>query len=264
MTFRINRKIYSLIICTATLISSIASAGDLSNSDLLKLIKSGLPEDVIILTIQQSNPKFDKSADGLIALKAGGASPEILKAVLSAGAQNSVQNTNSAQSSNAQTGAVAGEFLSNDRIVMIADGIAQDLRKEMFQTRNPIIPTHFNPSVVAFFKGEKARVRIKAGAVKFQLALPPEAEPEISFHIFRFALSKLPPGFRQVTLVKMGPASMGVDTKIIVPKSYVALNNSKKVIPGTNGWEYQPTEPLTPGEYGILFTGGNLYSFGVD
>ena len=55
-----------------------------ANSDILRLIKAGVPESTIILAIQSGSVKFDSSPDGLIELKTQGASEPVLAAVLSA------------------------------------------------------------------------------------------------------------------------------------------------------------------------------------
>ena len=50
----------------------------LTNADVLKMVKSGLPESVIVLAIQSSPAKYDVSPDGLITLhKAGVTRPEM-------------------------------------------------------------------------------------------------------------------------------------------------------------------------------------------
>jgi hypothetical protein len=66
-----------LLIC-----SGLVAQTALNNDGVLKLIKAGLSDDLIISTIQASPGAFDTSADGLIALKNGGATEKVLSAIL--------------------------------------------------------------------------------------------------------------------------------------------------------------------------------------
>ena len=54
----------------------------LDNDTVIRLVKSGLSEDLILTTINTSQGSFDTSANGLIALKTGGASDKIISAIM--------------------------------------------------------------------------------------------------------------------------------------------------------------------------------------
>jgi hypothetical protein len=54
----------------------------LDNSAVIKLVKAGLSDDLIISTVNATPGKYDTSADGLIALKAGGASDKVVSAIV--------------------------------------------------------------------------------------------------------------------------------------------------------------------------------------
>ncbi|MHB1516631.1 MAG: DUF2846 domain-containing protein [Acidiferrobacteraceae bacterium] len=56
-----------------------------ANTDVLKMLKAGLPESVVLAKIHMEPGKFDTSADALIALKKAGASEAVLDAVLDHG-----------------------------------------------------------------------------------------------------------------------------------------------------------------------------------
>ncbi len=56
----------------------------LTNDDILKLAKAGLPDSVVIAKIKSSNCEFDTSADALIKLKGAGVSGPVLQAVVEA------------------------------------------------------------------------------------------------------------------------------------------------------------------------------------
>ena len=54
----------------------------MNNDAVLKLVKAGLSDDLIITTINSAPGTYDTSADGLIALKQGGASDKVISAIL--------------------------------------------------------------------------------------------------------------------------------------------------------------------------------------
>jgi len=54
----------------------------LNNDSVIKMVKAGLSDDVIVTTINASPGAYDTSADGLIALKQAGVSNKVIDAVL--------------------------------------------------------------------------------------------------------------------------------------------------------------------------------------
>ena len=60
-----------------------ALAAPLTNQDVITLIRGGLGEAVVLQAIDTSEPAFDTSAAGLLALKNGGASDAVIQRVLS-------------------------------------------------------------------------------------------------------------------------------------------------------------------------------------
>lgn len=54
----------------------------LNNDAVIKLVKAGLSDDLIVSTINASPGTFDTSADGIIALKTAGASDKVVAAIL--------------------------------------------------------------------------------------------------------------------------------------------------------------------------------------
>src|SRR5450432_2946167 len=54
----------------------------LNNGSVTKLIKAGLSDDLIVSTINAAPGTYDASADGLIAMKAAGASDKVVSAIV--------------------------------------------------------------------------------------------------------------------------------------------------------------------------------------
>jgi hypothetical protein len=57
----------------------------LNNDSVIKLVKAGLSDDLIVSTINGSPGNYDTSADGIIALKTAGASDKVLAAIVQKG-----------------------------------------------------------------------------------------------------------------------------------------------------------------------------------
>ncbi len=55
-----------------------APAGPMTNRDVIRLVKAGVSEDLIIAKIRQSKTKFDVSVDGLVTLKQAGVSDNLI------------------------------------------------------------------------------------------------------------------------------------------------------------------------------------------
>ena len=60
------------------------SSKPLTNSDVTRMVKSGAPESVIVLSIQTNPTDFDVSAEGLIALQKAAVSQKAMTAILTA------------------------------------------------------------------------------------------------------------------------------------------------------------------------------------
>jgi hypothetical protein len=62
--------------------SAGAAQQTMNNDAVIKLVKAGLPDDLIVTTINASPGKYDTSGDALIALRNAGADSKVISAVL--------------------------------------------------------------------------------------------------------------------------------------------------------------------------------------
>lgn len=84
-------------ICVSTATSSVVAQQankPLTNADIIEMLKAGLPESTIILSIQQSPTNFDTSPKALIELKQQGASAKVLDAIVQAQAKRTETTEN--------------------------------------------------------------------------------------------------------------------------------------------------------------------------
>ena len=68
----------SFLLC----LSTAAAQQALNNDAVIKLVKAGLSDDLIVTTINASPGEYDTSANGLIALKTAGASDKVVAAIV--------------------------------------------------------------------------------------------------------------------------------------------------------------------------------------
>jgi len=64
------------------LCSNVGAQTTLNNRSVIKLVKAGLSDDLIIATVNAAPGTHDASADGLIALKTAGASDKLVSAIV--------------------------------------------------------------------------------------------------------------------------------------------------------------------------------------
>jgi len=62
--------------------SFLAAQQVMNNDSVIKLVKAGLSDDLIVTTVNSSPGAYDTSADGLIALKSAGASDKVVAAIV--------------------------------------------------------------------------------------------------------------------------------------------------------------------------------------
>jgi len=61
---------------------AVTAQQTLNNDAIVKLVKAGLSDDLIVTTINAQSGSYDTSADGIIALKAAGASDKVVAAIV--------------------------------------------------------------------------------------------------------------------------------------------------------------------------------------
>jgi hypothetical protein len=71
-----------LLLASVALCSTLFAQQSLNNESIIKLVKAGLSDDLIVTTINASPGIYDTSADGLIALKTAGASEKVVSAIV--------------------------------------------------------------------------------------------------------------------------------------------------------------------------------------
>jgi hypothetical protein len=100
----------AILACLLLLLCPVLLAQQaLDNASVIKLVKAGLSEDLIVTTINSSAGTYDTSANGLIALKKAGASDKVMAAVVLRASGATSGGTAAVPASNNPSGATPGE-----------------------------------------------------------------------------------------------------------------------------------------------------------
>src|SRR5579872_2687514 len=76
-----KRMAVALLLASAPLLAQDAQK-TLTNTDVVKMVKGGLPESVVVSAIQSSPGKYDISPDALIALQKDGVTAKEMDAII--------------------------------------------------------------------------------------------------------------------------------------------------------------------------------------
>src|SRR5579885_1246713 len=94
----------TLLLLTLPCSLSGQSSKPLTNTDVVKMVKGGLPESVIISSIQSSPAKYDISPDALLALQKDGVTAKEMDAMIAESKKTPVASDTSASATPAATG----------------------------------------------------------------------------------------------------------------------------------------------------------------
>jgi len=83
--FKIATTLTVIAICASTASLGQQTQAPLTNADVVKMVKGGLPESVVVSAIQKSPGNYDTSVDGLIALHKAGVTQNEMDAIMAAG-----------------------------------------------------------------------------------------------------------------------------------------------------------------------------------
>ena len=224
----------------------------LTNDSVVKMVKAGLPDAVIIQKIRASERKFDTSADALIKLKGAGVPDKVIEAMV--GGPAAAPPSAAAPS---HTGA-AGEA----SIAHVAGGSQKRLKSVIGNMEFKVEP----------FGGSRHEVVLNEPRAQYRIA---EKEPVFlapNAATYQWVLVRLKPGKRDRNLPMnddsghwvYGGATyrQGVDSKYAIKLTTEPAPNG--------GLRLKPAEPLKPGEYGLVAASrGQLnlvevFDFGVE
>lgn len=261
------------VFCMVPLVASAATK-PLTNADVITMLKAGLPENTIILSIQQTEAKFDTSPQSLILLKKQGVSTKVLDVMLSkqAGLTSPSKPSTVAMSTAEFTGIrtfIDGKFVPMKRSKTLARSSAGFLGFGVLKGR-------------AVLDGPSAKLRLVNNTPMFELALPSDVDASDYITLVNLAVKE---DRRQIETSRVDKTFLeGVVVKDGFPKDrVVAINIEDTGVKTPSGmiiYRVKVADSIPPGEYAIVRAAtesagdeglsaqksvqANYYDFGVD
>ena len=250
-----------LIVSVTCLVVAQAEKKTLTNPDVVRLLKGGVPEDTVVLMIQNSPARYDTTPDAVLELTKAGVTGKVLDAMVKA-----QQGTTTAPGSNAPGAspipATAFPQHSRFRSAMLLNGTNKiEIKQSQAQYDSTVVP--FFGKAVRFFQGKNALLRITNDLPVFEVALMANHIPSEILTLHKPTVKK---DKREIFL--QGVAGPGVKIKPDKKKDTVPLTIEEAGKENTPGvalalYRVRPASPLQGGEY-VLEVFHSFYSFGVD
>lgn len=257
----------------AALIANAALAAALTNSDVIKMAQAKIDPAIIVTSIENSQPAFDVTPQGLIELSSAQVPQPVIAAMIK---RSSVPATPAASATPA---APASELMSPSEVIFVDGEKTTPMRYLTPQTRSAARALGFGGfGTYAVLRGTSASFKTHNGQPSFLVSVPNQAQPESYVTLASFAVR--PNGSREVLI---GGGYMSYSTGIH-PDRVMAVTSEKatdqtKAQKGFTIYKVTPKAKLSIGQYAvILYTGemqslvsawfaggGNAYfDFGVD
>ena len=254
--------------------SASFSAGPMNNGDVIKLVRAGIAESLILSTIDASETQFDTSTDAFIKMKEAHVPDTIIQRMI-------LKKTGSAKLPDPAKGQTCRLATSGELQAIMDGGRQVNLTYRMADIDENIsagssianaLTLGIAPeqgTVAARISGSRAANRIRSKTPVFpDLATTEGQSPEDVFALVKLAVidndriliigeasSSLFGGYKSRTKFKDG---------IQIPLKLHKIQSSciyKDLV--MNIYRGEPASPLAPGEYALLY-GENFYDFGVD
>jgi hypothetical protein len=278
LRFIILPALTASVFCMAPLVTDAATK-PLTNADVIAMIKAGLPENTIILSIQHAASTFDTAPQSLILLKQQGVSPKLLDAMLH-------KQLGKAAPDNTTPIATANVEFKGVRALI--DGQILPLKRSKVQTRFSsgwlsLVTSFADSKGRAVLEGTSSKLRLKSSSLAFEVALPADVEPSSYVTLVRLEIKE---DRRSIETSRVGfSLSDGARAKDGFPKDRVVATNIEETEAKTPSGNviYRITLPsaLPTGEYAIVRASttdsaeeeglnenkkvqANYYDFGVD
>lgn len=229
-----------------------AAEAALANSDIIKLSKLQLGDEVILAKIKQAKSvAFDLSTDGLIQLKQAAVSGKVISAMLERSTvKQTVVSTSSMNGPNGN-----GDGRQEVRLIV------GDEELGLPSNRGDLSVTGMWPVVFTFldYPGRSARTRIQN--VRPTLLVQSEHDPKSYYYLARLDVNDEEDNNRSLK-IEQKASGFSATTRVVPAGRWHVEYDATETTPGV--WSITPRQDLTPGEYGVVVPGGILYEFGVD
>jgi hypothetical protein len=230
------------------------AAKALTNADVVQMVKAGLPESTIVLSIQSSPAEFQTAPTDLIALKKAGVGQAVLDAMVTKGAST---GPSSVVAYGATAAVVPGGFVAIDgdrRVGLQLSSPDANKPKRKF----------WHSEYVGIFAGSRADVRLSSRTPTFELPFPPGPDAEKAVRLMKMDVRG---DTREVSLRVLAYDAM---LRRVPTVTDGVIETTLTAVPGAapdavgDASLLSPASALEPGEYAIIRSNTDVYDFGID
>lgn len=255
-------KITILIALALALVPPIVSAGELTNSDVIKMSSANLNESIILTAVENSESKFDVSPQGLIDLSAAKVSKPVIEAMIKRASipAGSLSPSNPPVSSTVQPSAELSNTMSPSE-VMIVDGdkAPRPMRYLTPQVRAAARAFGFGGvAAYAVLRGSAAQDRVNNSEPSFLISVPDQAQVDSYVTLASFAVRS-----NHTREVMTGGGYMsyssGIHPDRVIAITTEKLSDQSKAQKGFIIYKIIPEKNLKPGEYAIILYTGEMH-----
>jgi hypothetical protein len=147
--FKIATTLTVIAICVSTAILAQQTQAPLTNADVVKMVKGGLPESVVVSAIQKNPGNYDTSVDGLIALHKAGVTQSEMDAIMAAGNKHPAAAADA--SASASSASSASKWVM-PKVAVVTGGASKELPLEKTQ----LAQTKTKPSSMSSLAADSA------------------------------------------------------------------------------------------------------------
>lgn len=249
---KVKRIAFFYVVFCIVFFSIVFSVGAeiLTNDSVVKMVKAGLTEDIIISKIKASDNAFDVSVDAILELKNKGVSNKIIDTMIKASSKESksTTSTTATAATNPFAALIAQKIrLSSNSLYVKENGRMLELSPIIAQVSHSMkkhwIPYYFGPGDDwHYLNGEKTAVRIHNNNPIFYTKNNPAS----------FQLVKL--SYHSGKNIRYVVSTGGV-YKATIPIKFQKREGGM--------FEIIPEKSLEPGEYAFI-NGMTFYDFGIE
>lgn len=270
-----TRKSLRIAIILTTLLGSQVFAAPVTNKDIINLLEAGMGDDVVIQAIASGESKFDTSSGALIKLKQKGASPAVLKAMLTPKAKSGSSASGGQTTTGEKKAMVAG--LNPEEVLLVADG--QESTMQYIIPGNRMGARAFGFGGMASYavlQGVSAQRRLPTSSPEFIISVPKNAQATNYLTLANFAVRN-----NNTREVLTGGGYMsyssGIHRDRVISVATEQLADQSRARDGFILYRIKPEQALAAGEYAlVLYTGevrtagffsqvaNSYFDFGVD
>ena len=238
--------IAALLLLSSVVLGQENAKKRFGNADVVALVKAGLGDSVVIAKIKQApDVDFKLETDDLVRLKAAGASPDVISAML-ARATSTFDNT-------ARPKAAPG--LGKTGTIVLVTNVA---RREISPSIGEFSQTGFSFVKFSFLNYPGLGAKIRTDDRRPSVLVNSEFDPSQHYYIVKLDVDTK---INARSLKIEGKATAFSESAGIRPASHWMLDYSSNE-DEEGVWRITPKADLEPGEYGV-FDGMQLFGFGI-